>query len=146
MKTVLLVEDNRIQRLANERVLARADYKVFTAKDGEEALQLAQEKVPDIILLDMLLPRLGGREVLRSLKANPSTAQIPVLVLSALSQANEEKLRAEGAADYFEKSRLVEHKTGEKELLAVVKALLDRASRRQEADSRNPAPAEPGSP
>jgi len=79
---------------------------VSTAADGEEALRVANEKMPDIILLDMMLPKLSGPEVLRALKANPATSAIPVIVLTSLSQKNEEKLLRDGADAYFEKSRL----------------------------------------
>jgi DNA-binding response OmpR family regulator len=58
--TVLLVEDSRMRKVANERMLHKAGYLVLTARDGKEALRLARETIPDIILLDMLLPKLGG--------------------------------------------------------------------------------------
>jgi CheY-like chemotaxis protein len=101
---VLLVEDSKFLRLSNERVLTKAGYEVSTAADGEEALRIAGEKLPDIILLDMMLPKLSGPDVLRKLKENPTTSAIPVIVLSSLSQKNEEKLIHDGAAAYFEKS------------------------------------------
>ena len=63
--TILLVEDNKIQKIVNERMLHKAGYTVLNAKDGEEALRLAHEIIPDIILLDMMLPKLGGREVMQ---------------------------------------------------------------------------------
>ena len=90
--TVLLVEDSKFQKLANERMLNKAGYTVLTASDGEEALRLAREKKPDVVLLDMLLPKLGGREVMAALRGDPPTAHIPVLFFSGLSQANEAKL------------------------------------------------------
>ena len=65
--TVLLVEDSKFQKLVNERMLHKAGYTVLNASDGEEALRLARETIPDIILLDMLLPKLGGREVMQAL-------------------------------------------------------------------------------
>ena len=103
---VLLVEDSKFLRLANERVLTKAGYEVCTAEDGEAALRLANEKRPDVILLDMMLPKLSGPEVLRALKKDPLTTSIPVIVLTSLSQKNEEKLLGEGAEAYFEKSSL----------------------------------------
>ncbi len=103
---VLLVEDSKFLRLANQRALSRAGYEVCTAADGEEALKVAYQKLPDIILLDMLLPKLSGPEVLKALKANPATLHIPVIVLTSLSQKNEEKLLHDGAAAFFEKSSL----------------------------------------
>jgi CheY-like chemotaxis protein len=106
IKTVLLVDDSRFFRIATERTLAKAGYGVVTACDGEEALRLAREKLPSLILLDMLLPKLDGAGVLRRLKADPATAKIPVLVLTSLSQRNEEKLVKDGAAGFLEKEQL----------------------------------------
>jgi CheY-like chemotaxis protein len=103
---VLLVEDSKFLRMATERALTNAGYLVSTASDGEEALQVANDKPPDIILLDMMLPKISGPNVLKALKENPATMHIPVIVLTSLSQKNEEKLLSEGAAAYFEKSAL----------------------------------------
>lgn len=130
---VLLVEDNKIQKLVNERILHKAGYTVLNAKDGEEAVRLARETIPDIILLDMLLPKLGGREVMQSLRESTSTAQIPVLVFSSLPQVNEGKLKREGAAGYFEKSRLVEQGSGERELVELIEELVQESRTRQAA-------------
>ncbi|HKC00036.1 MAG TPA: response regulator [Terriglobales bacterium] len=103
---VLVVEDSKFLRLATERTLSKAGYLISTASDGEEALRVANDKLPDLILLDMMLPKISGPEVLKALKENPATMHIPVIVLTSLSQKNEEKLLSEGAAAYFEKSAL----------------------------------------
>lgn len=124
MKSILLVDDSRLMRTANERALARAGYSVVTARDGEEALHIARARIPDLILLDMLLPKLGGVEVLHALRKNPATASIPVIVLSSLPQKNEAKLIKEGAAAYFEKSRIELDQHAES-LLHIVKRTLD---------------------
>jgi len=123
-KTVLLVEDSKVQKLQNERILHKAGYSVLTADDGEQALRLAHEKIPDLILLDMLLPKLGGPEVLHALKQDETTARIPVIVLSSLSQTNSAKLKGEGAADYFEKSRLTADELGAEAFVEVVARVL----------------------
>lgn len=125
---VLLVEDSKFLRMANERVLTNAGYEVSTAVDGEEALRIANEKMPDIILLDMLLPKLSGPEVLRALKANAATAAIPVIVLTSLSQKNEGKLIQDGAEAYFEKSSLALDKDSGG-LAATVETVLCRLNR-----------------
>jgi two-component system, OmpR family, phosphate regulon response regulator PhoB len=104
----LLVEDSRFLRIATERILLKAGYRVICAGDGDEALVLAGSKIPDLIVLDMLLPKLSGPEVLRSLKKNDRTAHIPVVVLSSLSQNNGPKLVQEGADAFLEKSALLE--------------------------------------
>jgi CheY-like chemotaxis protein len=104
---ILLVEDSKTIRLENESALKNAGYEVICAEDGESALQMAQEQHPDLILLDMILPRMSGPEVLKHLKSEPATAEIPVVVLSGLSEKNREKLLEEGAEEYLEKNSLM---------------------------------------
>ncbi len=65
---ILLVDDSKFLRLATERALARAGYEVVTAPDGEQAVALARERQPDLIMLDMLLPKMTGLDVLKVLK------------------------------------------------------------------------------
>ncbi len=72
----------------------------------------------------MLLPKLGGPEVLRALRSNPRTASVPIVVLSSLTQKNEAKLKQEGATAYFEKAKLELDQTSEL-LLRVVTEILD---------------------
>jgi CheY-like chemotaxis protein len=105
---VLLVEDSKFLKIALERSLIKAGFAVVIAQDGEEGLRIARQTLPDLILLDMLLPKLGGQEVLQALKGDQLTADIPVIILSSLSQQNEEKLKKAGAAAYFEKAKLIE--------------------------------------
>jgi CheY-like chemotaxis protein len=106
LKSILLVEDSRFLRMAVEHSLVKAGYRVFAVGEGTAALQIAAEQVPDLILLDMLLPGLGGPEVLQALKLSPATSRIPVIVLSSLAQKNDAKLKRAGASAYFEKSKL----------------------------------------
>ena len=132
---VLLVEDSKFLRMANERALSKAGFQVSTAADGEEALQVANDKLPDIILLDMMLPKISGPEVLKALKGNPATMDIPVVVLTSLSQRNEEKLLHEGAAAYFEKSTLQLDKSSNR-LAATVETVLDRVNHQKSLNLR----------
>jgi len=104
---ILLVEDSRPLRRENEGALQRAGYEVICAEDGEAALEMAQEGHPDLILLDMILPKMTGPEVLRHLKSEAKTKDIPVVVLSSLSEKNRQKLLEEGAEDYLEKGALM---------------------------------------
>ena len=127
---VLLVEDSKFLRIANERILARAGFDVSTAEDGEEALRVANDRLPDVILLDMLIPKISGPDVLRALKQNPATLHIPVIVLSGLSQRNEEKLLKEGAAAYFEKGALDLENHSDR-LVTAVQAVLTRMTPRR---------------
>src|SRR5208283_3477916 len=132
---VLLVDDSKFLRMANERVLTRAGFEVITAADGEEALRVANDKLPDIILLDMMLPKISGPEVLKALKKNPATIDIPVIVLTSLSQKNEEKLLHEGATAYIEKSTL-ELDKGSDRLAATVETVLGRINHQKDLDLR----------
>ncbi len=127
---VLLVEDSKFLRMATEQSLSKAGYLVSTADDGEEALQVANDNLPDIILLDMMLPKISGPNVLKALKENPATMHIPVIVLTSLSQKNEEKLLSEGAAAYFEKSALALDQNSSR-LADTVETVLARAMGRR---------------
>jgi CheY-like chemotaxis protein len=129
---VLLVEDSKFLRIANERALTKAGYVVSTAADGEEALLVANDKLPDIILLDMLLPKLSGPEVLQALKSNPVTEAIPVIVLSSLSQRNAEKLKQAGAVEYLEKAGLDLEKHPDR-LSEAVEGVLRRCQQRRQS-------------
>ena len=116
---ILLVEDSKFQRVANGRALAMAGYSVIHAADGEEGLRAARESIPDLILLDMMLPKLSGLDVLRALKSDVLAKHIPVIVLSGLGQANEARLLKDGAAAFFMKSE----KSLENGSLALIQAV-----------------------
>ena len=103
---ILVVDDSRFLRLANERALVKGGHRVTSACDGEEALESAHRQKPDLVILDMMLPKLSGLEVLRALRQNPETARLPVMVLTSLPQCNEARVVSDGATAFFEKSRL----------------------------------------
>lgn len=105
-RSILLVDDSKFIRRANELALVKAGFGVFGAGDGEEGLRVAREKLPDLIVLDMMLPKLSGPQLLDALKSDATTKNIPVIVLSSLPQKNAEKLKQSGAAAYFEKATL----------------------------------------
>jgi len=104
--TILLIDDSKFLRRANELAFTKAGYGVLVAADGEEGLRIARDKIPDVIVLDMMLPKISGPQLLQALKGDSRTAGIPIIVLSSLPQSNEAKLKSEGAAAYFEKSKL----------------------------------------
>jgi CheY-like chemotaxis protein len=97
-KRILLVEDDRFLRKATEAMLRRHGFTVCTAADGEEALQRMQAEIPDLVLLDLIMPKLQGFEVLRIMKQNPATKQIPVVVLSNLGQESDVQQALQGGA------------------------------------------------
>jgi CheY-like chemotaxis protein len=131
---VLLVEDSKFLRVATERALSNAGFEVSTAEDGEKALQIANAGLPDIILLDLMLPKISGPNVLKALKENPATREIPVIVLSGLSQKNEERLLSEGAAAYFEKSTLQLGQSSDR-LITIIQTVLGRTGRLRKPQS-----------
>lgn len=87
--------------------LAKVGYRVTTAASGRDALAAAREERPDLVVLDLMLPKLPGYEVLRELRKHRETAKIPVMVVSSLPQSNDQKLLDEGATSYFEKAGLM---------------------------------------
>jgi CheY-like chemotaxis protein len=119
MMKILLVEDSKFLRIATERALIRAGYETTSATDGFEALKLARESSPDLILLDMLLPRMSGLDVLRNLKQDEFTKAIPVVVLTGMSQKNAARLQEDGASGFLEKSVLELDKSADKLLDAL---------------------------
>jgi two-component system phosphate regulon response regulator PhoB len=125
VKLILLVEDSKFLRMANSRALAKAGFRVVTANDGEEALRVATDGTPDLILLDMLLPKMGGVEVLRALRKNPRTTATPIVVMTGLAKSNESKLMLEGADGFFEKSKLDE---GSDSFIEMVRSFVEEAS------------------
>ena len=105
--TILLAEDDRILRKAGEATLKKKGYTVIAAIDGEDALAKAREHKPDLILLDVIMPKLQGFEVLASLKQDSSTRDIPVIMLSNLQEESDIRKAADaGALGYLVKSNV----------------------------------------
>ena len=129
MKTVLLVEDSKILQMVSQRSLTKAGYQVLLAEDGEKALSIAQSNLLDVIVLDMMLPKLSGPQVLGRLQQDPFalTQDKPAAKAAAQRAAasqretvakpltekerkrREEKLRKEGAMAFIEKNQSAEN-------------------------------------
>jgi DNA-binding response OmpR family regulator len=109
-RRILIAEDDRYLRRAAEARLRQQGFTVLTAADGEEALRVARAERPDLILLDLIMPKVQGFEVLRELKAAEATTAIPVIVLSNLGQETDRAQCLEGGAvAYFVKANLSLH-------------------------------------
>jgi CheY-like chemotaxis protein len=105
MTKIVVADDDRMFRKAAETTLRRQGYSVVTASDGEEALQLIRSERPDIIVLDLIMPKLQGFDVLQVLKQDSVTAAIPVIVLSSLTQEQDKQEALDlGAVAYFNKA------------------------------------------
>jgi CheY-like chemotaxis protein len=112
---ILLAEDDRFLRKAVEARLRQRGHTIVAAVDGEEALRQARAVAPDLILLDLIMPKAQGFEVLKALKADPATAAIPVIVLSNLGQDGDvQRAMADGAIAYFIKANLSLQELAEK--------------------------------
>lgn len=102
MAKILIAEDERDIRDLIAFTLQFAGHEVTATSNGEEALQKAIELIPDLILLDVRMPRMSGYEACQQIKANPATSQIPVVFLSAKGQESEvEAGLAAGAVEYI---------------------------------------------
>ena len=103
-KRILIVDDTKDILLLVSRRLQSWGYEAMTTDSGEDGLRIAEEQVPDLILLDIMMPKLKGREVCARLKANPKTQKIPVIFLTALGLADHVKAGMDlGADDYIVK-------------------------------------------
>jgi len=103
-KKVLVVDDSKTAILIQTTLLRRADFEIATASDGSEALQKALDDPPDLILMDVLMPRMDGYDACRELKRHPSTRDIPVILVT--TRGEEENVTAgylSGCADYVTK-------------------------------------------
>lgn len=105
MMRIVVADDDRMFRKVAETTLRRLGYAVATASDGEEALQLIRSERPDMIVLDLIMPKLQGFDVLTILKQDALTSAIPVIVLSSLTQEQDKQEALDlGAVAYFNKT------------------------------------------
>lgn len=109
MYNVLAVDDIPLNLLLVKKMLSRFNFEFRTASDGQQALDAVAAKKPDLILLDLMMPGIDGFEVIRRLRANPETADIQIVILSALN-SNEDVVKGfnEGANDFIMKPIIME--------------------------------------
>ena len=120
MASILIVDDDELLLRFLEHKLQAKGYTIITATDGLQALEVASEQKPDLILLDIMMPDMDGLEVLRRLKASPTTDGIPVLMLTARKLEQDVVVGLSlGAQDYLIKPFMA------KELLMRIQKLLE---------------------
>jgi len=118
-QTILYVEDNEYNRKIVHQLLSRTTYRLIEATDGESGVAIAQKELPDLILMDVQLPKMSGLDATRALKADPRTAHIPVIVITSFALSGDrEKASAAGATNYLAKPY------SPRELLAMVREVL----------------------
>ena len=106
MKKILLVEDDQFLVRVYKLKLEKQGYEVIYLEDGREVLQTVRVEKPDLVVLDLILPKKDGVEVLKELKGNTETKDVPVLVLSQLGMPEDiEKSKEAGAIDHLVKSQ-----------------------------------------
>jgi len=131
MKHVLAVDDERnILRLV-EVNLIRAGYRVTTAMDGQEALEKIAQDRPDIVVLDWMMPRVDGYTLLRRLRANPETAELPVIMLTAKAQDKDIFAGWQAGADMY-----LPKPFNPSELLTFVRKILEAGERSHDDPQR----------
>ena len=118
MKTILYVEDNEFNRKIVRHLLARTAYRLIEAFDGEAGVAMAREALPDLIIMDIQLPKLSGLDATRRLRAEPPTADIPIVVITSFAlSGDEQKAKDAGATAYLAKPY------SPRELLQVIRGL-----------------------
>ncbi len=106
MKKILFIEDESTLQKTFGDILGQGGYKMISALDGKTGLRLAVSEKPDLILLDLILPRMHGFEVLKKLKENPKTEEIPVIILTNLERMEDVDRAIElGATTYLVKTQ-----------------------------------------
>lgn len=117
--TVLYVEDNEYNRKIVRQLLTRTSYRLREAADGETALGMVREERPDLILMDVQLPKMSGLDVTRALRDDPATADVPIIVVTSFAlSGDEQRAMAAGASAYIAKPY------SPRELLALINTFL----------------------
>ena len=118
-RSVLYVEDNEYNRKIVRQLLSRSSYRLIEATDGETGVALAQQELPDLILMDVQLPKMSGLDATQALKADSRTSHIPIIVITSFALSGDrEKAMMAGASSYLAKPY------SPRELLALVRRFL----------------------
>ena len=103
-KTILYIEDNEVNRRLVQDLLRLTSYKLLEAVDGESGVAMARQERPDLILMDVQLPKISGIEATRTLRGEPATANTPIIAITSFALAGDEQKAIEaGATAYMAK-------------------------------------------
>jgi len=118
-RKVLYVEDNEYNRKIVRQLLSRSPCRLIEAGDGESGVALARQELPDLILMDVQLPRMSGLDVTRALRLDPATADVPIIVVTSFAlSGDDQRALAAGASAYIAKPY------SPRELLALIRKFL----------------------
>ena len=121
-KTILYVEDNEFNRKIVRQLLAKTSYRLVEAMDGEAGVAAALAAPPDLILMDIQLPKMSGLEATRQLRGDARTAGVPIIVVTSFAlSGDDQKAKAAGATAYLAKPY------SPRELLAKIRAIVPEA-------------------
>lgn len=121
-RTILYVEDNEYNRKIVRQLLSRTSYRLIEAMDGEAGVAIAQAELPQLVLMDVQLPKMSGLDATRVLKGDPRTTHIPIIVITSFALSGDrERAAAAGADSYLAKPY------SPRELLALVRQFLPEA-------------------
>jgi two-component system, cell cycle response regulator DivK len=117
--TILYVEDNEYNRKIVRQLLANTSYRLIEAVDGEAGVEAARREMPDLVLMDVQLPKMSGLDATRQLRADPATRHMPIVVITSFALSGDRERAAEaGATSYLAKPY------SPRELLALVREIL----------------------
>ena len=103
-KTVLYVEDNEYNLKIVRQLLGRTSYRLIEATDGQAGVETARKELPDLILMDIQLPKLSGLDATRMIRADPKTTAIPIIVITSFAlSGDDQKAKDAGASAYLAK-------------------------------------------
>jgi two-component system, cell cycle response regulator DivK len=103
-KTILYVEDNDMNRKIVRDLLSRTTYRLIEARDGESGMELARQERPDLILMDVQLPKVSGIEATRTLRGEPATAETPIIAITSFAlTGDDQRAKDAGATAYLAK-------------------------------------------
>jgi two-component system, cell cycle response regulator DivK len=118
-KTILYVEDNEYNLKIVRQLLSRTTYRLIEAMDGEQGVHMARQELPDLILMDIQLPKISGLDATRQLRADPQTAHIPIVAITSFALSGDsEKAKEAGASAYLAKPY------SPRELLQIIRQLV----------------------
>ena len=106
-KKIMIIEDDRFLSSLMKARLEKEGFAVIQAFDGEEAMEMLKQELPSLVILDLIMPKVTGFEVLKSISVTPQLSKVPVVIVSNLAQDSDiEKARELGAKEYFVKVKV----------------------------------------